>query len=119
MKFKLDENIDPTFVDTLSREGIDADTVLSEGISGCSDEFLLNTCKKNNQALISLDLDFSNPLRFPPSQTGGIIVLRPRRPVLPLIRSLMTNLIPELKKGEFKGNLWIVEFGRIRVYESE
>ena len=41
--------------------------------------------------LITLDMDFSNPFRFPPFQSEGIIVVRPPRPILPAIRAILDD----------------------------
>ncbi|MBA4416786.1 MAG: hypothetical protein C0392_02575 [Syntrophus sp. (in: bacteria)] len=117
MKIKLDENLDPRLSSLLSTEGYDADTVLDEGISGTSDRGIYDVCLAKNRVLITLDLDFSNPFRFPPEKTSGIIVLRPAQPSLPLIKSLFLTLLPELRSRRVEGRLWIVEQGRIREYD--
>jgi predicted nuclease of predicted toxin-antitoxin system len=119
MRFKLDENLDTRLVVLLAGEGLETDTVLSENLSGTSDERLYETCVKSERILVTLDLDFSNPLRFPPEVTSGIIVLRPARPGLSRIRSLLATAVPTLKSSTLKGKLWIVEPGRIREYERE
>jgi len=118
MKIKLDENLDPHFTSLLVAEGHDADTVLDEGISGASDRGIYDVCLSTKRVLITLDLDFSNPFYFPPEKTSGVIVLRPARPSLPLIKSLFLTLLPVLRSRELSGKLWIVEQGRIREYEA-
>lgn len=67
--------------------------------------------------LVTLDLDFADPLRFPPAQTAGIVVLRPHRNTLALIRETLAAALPALKRERLEGGLWIVEPGRIRAYE--
>jgi hypothetical protein len=69
--------------------------------------------------LITLDLDFSNPFRFPPKDTEGIIVVRPPRPILPVIRATLLSILPQLKTLPLKGTLWIVEPGRIRFHDPD
>jgi predicted nuclease of predicted toxin-antitoxin system len=118
VKIKLDENLDPGLASLFASEGHDTDTVLHEGISGVSDEGIYNVCVERGRTLITLDLDFSNPLRFPPENAAGIIVLRPARPSLPLIRSLILTFLPVLSSRTLAGKLWIVEQGRIREYET-
>jgi predicted nuclease of predicted toxin-antitoxin system len=118
MKIKLDENLDPQFSSLLVAEGHDADTVIDEGISGFSDKEVYDVCLASKRVLITLDLDFSNPFHFPPEKASGIIVLRPARPSLPLIKSLFLALLPALRSKSFEGKLWIVEQGRIREYET-
>ena len=79
MRFKLDENLDARIVRLLADRGHDADTVLAEGLSGSTDEQVYATCRNAGRTFITLDLDFSNPFRFPPTATQGIVVVRPPR----------------------------------------
>ena len=116
MRFKLDENLEPRLAIPLAEGGHDAETVLSEGHSGKSDETIYEVCLRERRTLITLDLDFTNPLRFPPLPTEGIVVIRPHRPLLALIRATLAAALTQLKRGPLKGRLWIVEPGRIRVY---
>ena len=119
MKLKLDENFDARLAPLLTAEGFDTDTVPTEGLSSSPDETIYDTCKAVGRTLITLDLDFSNPIRFPPADTEGIVVVRPPRGILPLIRATLWGALPELKTGSIKGKLWIVEMGRIRVYDPD
>ena len=90
MKFKLDENLDWRLATVVAEGGgHDVDTVKEEGLSGQPDEAIYKTCVARERVLITLDLDFTNPLRFPPQQTAGVVVLRPPRPVLPLIEATL------------------------------
>jgi hypothetical protein len=86
MKLKRDENFDARFVPLLAAEGFDADTVPGEGLSGSQDETIYDTCRAVGRTLVTLDLDFSNPIRFPPADMEGIVVVRPPRAVLASIR---------------------------------
>jgi predicted nuclease of predicted toxin-antitoxin system len=117
VKFKLDENFDLRLVFLVEEGGHDVETVQNEGLSGCQDQYLYNLCVTEQRTLITLDMDFSNPFRFPPEPTAGIVVVRPPRPVLSLIRATLSGALPQIKTGAVQGNLWIVEPGRIRVYE--
>jgi hypothetical protein len=117
MKIKLDENFDARLVPVLAVDGHDVDTVPSEGLSGSADETIYATCQTTGRVLITLDLDFSNPFRFPPDATEGIIVVRPPRPILPAIKATLVSILSQLKTQPLKGLLWIVEPGRIRVYD--
>lgn len=119
MRIKLDENFDPRLVPVLQSHGFDVDTILSERLSGASDEMVYATCQKLGRALITLDLDFSNPFRFPPEDTEGIVVVRPPRPVLSAIRATLLSVMPQLKTLPLKGMLWIVEPGRIRIHDPD
>ena len=117
MRFKLDENFDARLVTLVAEGGHDVDTVFLEELSGKPDDAVFQACLTNRRILITLDLDFSNPLRFPPDRTEGIGVVRPPRPTLPLIRATLASAFPELKSKSLKGRFWIVEPARIRVYD--
>lgn len=119
MRFKLDENLDPRLIPLVQEGRHDVESVYGEGMSGSSDEVVYDTCLHESRILITLDLDFSNPFRFPPAPTPGIIVVRPPRPTLPQIRAILAASLPDLRKQPLHGKLWIVEPGRIRMHDPE
>jgi predicted nuclease of predicted toxin-antitoxin system len=84
VKFKLDENLDARLASILVDAGHECDSVRAEGLGGKSDVELFATCAAERRVLITLDLDFAEPLRFPSAKTAGTIVLRPHRPTLAL-----------------------------------
>ena len=71
MNFKLDENFG-TRTQRIFRElGHNADSVIDEGLGGASDIALYQVCREHGLCLVTLDLDFSDVLRFPPQGTGA------------------------------------------------
>ena len=120
MKLKLDENLGQRPTTILHRAGHDVTTVAQQNISGISDLDLINLCKSESRALVTLDLDFANPLQFRPSNYSGIAVLRLPSPFShEHFTSAMLTLAGALETETLDGNLWIVEIGRIRVYLPE
>jgi predicted nuclease of predicted toxin-antitoxin system len=117
LNFKLDENLDPRLVSMFEQAGHTADTVLAERLSGAEDEAVYQICCREARCLVTLDLDFANPLRFAPEPASGMIVLRPKRPTFSAIRQAVASLLPVLDQRPVQGRLWIVEPGRIREYE--
>jgi hypothetical protein len=117
VKIKLDENFDVRLVPLLADGGHDVETVPAERLSGSPDETIYDVCRAEGRTLITLDMDFANPFRFPPERTEGIIVVRPPRPVLSAIRATLVSVLGELRSRPLTGVLWIVEPGRIRVYD--
>lgn len=119
MKVKLDENFDVRLVGDLRCEGFDVDTVAAERLGGSPDGNVFDACKAVGRTLLTLDMDFSNPFRFPPRESEGIVVVRPPRAVLSAIRATIWSVIGHLKTGAVRGKLWIIEPGRIREYAPD
>ncbi|MCB0610963.1 MAG: DUF5615 family PIN-like protein [Lewinellaceae bacterium] len=120
LRFKLDENFSPSLTLKFKKRGFDAESVLDEKLSGSPDEDIFNICKLENRCLITLDLDFSNIIRFPADQTNGIIVVRPNRPANFEVMQTMTNLLlDQLSKNDPKGCLWILEPHQLRIRKPE
>ncbi len=120
MKFKLDENLGRRGATQLSSHGHDVSTVEAQGLCSSSDADLIEVCRQEGRALLSLDLDFANPLRFPPRNYAGIVVLRlpPRAGSLEIEQALET-LAAALGDQDLARKLWIVELARVREYADE
>lgn len=119
MKLKLDENLGHSVGGLLELGGHDVATVFGEGLSESLDDDVINAATTEHRALVTLDLDFANPLRYVPSRYAGIILLRLRsRPSNEDIITLARTLLGFLEKEQPFGKLWIVERGRVRVYQE-
>ena len=119
MKFKLDENFGTRTQHVFRAKGHDVQTVRSQELSGCPDQRLYEVCCAEQRCLITLDLDFADVLRFPPSQSHGIAVIRvPQNPSITLLEQLIHQFLQILSQISVEKKLWIVEMGRIRIHES-
>jgi predicted nuclease of predicted toxin-antitoxin system len=119
MKFKLDENFGTRCLDLFVGAGHDACTVHAQQLQGTTDDQLFAVCLAEGRALVTLDLDFTNLLRFQAALSVGLAVLRlPDRPSDALLRQAVQTLLDGLGCEPIAGKLWIIEPGRIRVHDD-
>jgi hypothetical protein len=120
MRLKLDENLGGTAAMLLQSAGHDIETVPGQGLSRATDREVIAACQSELRCLVTLDLDFGNPLLFDPAEYAGIAVLRlPARPSYQDLLDVCNTLTAGLVKRDITGKLWIVQRGRIREYQRE
>src|SRR3990172_310724 len=79
MKIKLYENLGSSIARLFAEAGHSATTAYEEGICSASDHEIIEVCRAEQKALVTLDNHFGNTLNFPPGKFNGIIVLRAGR----------------------------------------
>ncbi len=120
MKLKLDENLGNRGAELFRQAGHDVKTVTEQGLCSASDRKLSEVCRTEKRCLITLDLEFGNPLLFKPEDYSGIAVLRlPHSPKPTDLFDVINTLIVGLTQKKIEGQLWIIQRGRIREYQSE
>lgn len=118
MKLKLDENLGHRCVAQLESSGHDVATVSAQHMAGAADSAVIEHCRQEDRVLVTLDLDFANPLRFNPRHHHGIAVLHlPNKPTPQDLFDAVATLIGALDIRTISRRLWIVELGRIREYQ--
>lgn len=120
-KFKLDEHFGKRLQAIFLNAGYDTETVRDENLQGTADHNLFKVCNRELRCLVTLDLDFSDIISFPPSEsTGGIAILRPRKRItIKELEILILQLLEFIRTNPIENQLWIVEKDKIRIRKPE
>lgn len=120
MRLKLDENLGTRGAELFLAAGHDVATVVEQGLASAVDHKLIAACKQEGRALITLDLDFANPLMFKPAEYAGIVVLRlPPKTTSDDLFDAIRTLLRGIEQKNLSGKLWVVGRNRIREYLPE
>lgn len=119
MRFKLDENLGLDVAEVLRCAEHDVTTVVGQRLGGSADRDLIGVCRAEARCLVTLDLDFGNPLLFRHADYAGVALLRPPTPITAaaLLR-LAERLRDALHGASIDGKLWIVQVDRVREYQA-
>jgi len=115
LHFKLDENLPIDTTQPLRDAGHDVATAIDQDLGGRPDDQIIQVCKNENRAFITLDLDFSDIRTYPPAEFSGIIILRLARQDKLHIVDVIRRLLPALENEPLSGKLWIVGATSVRV----
>lgn len=110
MKLKLDENLGTAGAEFLTAAGLDVVTVAEQQLMSAPDADVARVSAAEERCLVTLDKDFSDPLRYPPKEYAGIIVVRlPGRFQLPLLEKALALVVEAANRSGVRGRLWIAE----------
>ena len=118
MRCKIDENLPIEAADLLRTSGHECHTVFDERLAGERDARVYEQCRLENRVLLTLDLDFSDIRTYPPSESPGIVVLRPSAPDRDRILRLVRQVLLAFDRDAVAQSLWIAEENRIRIRRS-
>ncbi|MGE0384682.1 MAG: DUF5615 family PIN-like protein [Gammaproteobacteria bacterium] len=116
MRFKLDENLSPSLAALFAAAGHEAHSVIDQSLGGHPDERVIAVCRDEHRTLVTLDLDFSNILSYPPAEYAGIVVLRLATQAHAAVEAAIRRVLEQLTAESLPGTLWIVEECRIRIH---
>ena len=92
---------------------------MDQKLCSASDRDLIEMCRGEGRCLVTLDMDFANPLVFPPDRYAGIAVIRlPAKPAANHVLDGIQTLLDHAESAQIEGCLWVVEQGRIREYQA-
>lgn len=115
MRFKIDENLPIELANLLEEQGHDARTVVQQNLVGASDIDVLQVCRREKRALLTLDTDFADIRKYPPEDYSGLIIFRLNKQDKPYVLAIVNRLIGLFQKEPLEHHLWIVEEERIRI----
>jgi predicted nuclease of predicted toxin-antitoxin system len=116
VKFKIDENLSPSLATMFEAAGHDALSVVQQALGGQPDERIIDVCGREQRALITSDLDFSNILTYPPAKYPGIVVFRLANQAHVTVEAATRRVLDLLPQESLTSTLWIVEERRIRIH---
>ena len=115
MRFKTDGNWPEEAAELLQSTGHDASTVIEQSMGGEPDPDLASLCRREQRALVTLDLGFADIRTYPPEEYHGLIVLRLKRQDKAYVVDALEQLLPTLEAEPLASRLWIVEEERLRI----
>ncbi len=116
VKFVIDEDMPRSTGVAMSSEGYEVKDVRDHGYRGLGDDEIYMFAQREKAVLLTGDLGFSNIFKFPLGQHFGIVVARFPNEMAPRkINREIVNSLKDLAEDDFRGNLIILEPGRIRI----
>ncbi|MBI1769872.1 MAG: DUF5615 family PIN-like protein [Bacteroidetes bacterium] len=115
-RFVIDEDMPRSTGRVLKDCGYEVKDIRDHGLRGADDEMIFRFAQGNQAVLITGDLGFGNILHFPIGSYSGIVVARfPNETTTNEINRQLVERFKELSEEDFKGNLIIIDPGKIRI----
>jgi predicted nuclease of predicted toxin-antitoxin system len=115
VRLLLDENLSPLHASGLRISGHVAVSVVDCGLAGADDPAVRTAAVQSGRILVTLDADFANVLRYPPSSTPGVIRLRVHPATESAIDVLLRSTILRLNGMNLNGKLVVADPKKIRI----
>ena len=111
----LDENVSLQVEGRLFDLGYRVLSVAKHPAKGMTDEAVFQLAVKNSALLITRDSHFTNPVRFPPKKTGGILYLTSGNLRSSEEAALVERYLRTHRPKDFSGHLVFLSLGGVRV----
>ena len=118
MKFKVDENLPADVAGILREGGHDASTAIEQGLGGARDSAIMDACRREGRALVTLDLGFADIRAYPPAAGPGCLVVRLARQDRNGVLCAIRRVLPLLRKRTVSGAIWVIDEWRVRIREA-
>jgi predicted nuclease of predicted toxin-antitoxin system len=115
-RFLIDEDLPHLLTSLLLEKGHESEHVRDLNLRGSPDSRIYEAAQQRQAILVTGDTDFGNLLRFPLGTHFGIVVIQ--FPSVMRTRELagqIATTLSALDELTFKGNLIILEPGRVRI----
>jgi predicted nuclease of predicted toxin-antitoxin system len=115
-RFLVDEDLPRSTARALRSAGYEAEDVRDVGLRGRTDEQVFAYSQARSFTLMSADMGFTNPWRFPVRAHAGIVLIRlPNELPTDAMNRAIVSAMATLADESLQGTLVIVELGRIRI----
>ncbi len=116
LKFVIDEDMPRSTAKVLRNRDYDVLDVRDCGLRGKSDNEVFKFAQKEKAVILTGDLGFGNLLHFPIGSHSGIVIAHFPNEVSTLeLNNQIIKALEPLSEIDFKGNLIIIEPGKIRI----
>lgn len=116
LKFLIDEDMPRSITKVLKTKGINAIDVRDCGLRGESDNEIFRFAQEEKAIILTGDLGFGNHLRFPVGSHAGIVIVHfPNEVSSSELNKQIIKALGDLDEVDLKGNLIILEPGKIRI----
>ena len=116
IKFVIDEDMPRSTAKVLKEKGYEVLDVRDCGLKGKSDDEVFKFAQNQKAVILTGDLGFGNILHFPVGSHSGIVVAHYDNEISTSeLNNQIMNAFDTLTEEDFKGNLIILEPGKIRI----
>lgn len=116
LKFVIDEDMPRSTATVLKTRGYEVLDVRDYGLRGKSDEEVFNFAQREDAIILTGDMGFGNLLHFPVGSHSGIVIAHfPNEISTSELNNQIIKEFDNLTETDFKGNLIILEPGKIRI----